>query len=95
MAFFRHDRAQDNAATRRIYAAFELAYTIVDFVAALCFVVGSVMFFFERLTYAGTWFFVVGSVCFALKPTLRLLRELRMAAAGDTESLAERDRSNV
>ncbi|MBE3636928.1 YrhK family protein [Mangrovicoccus algicola] len=77
---------------RRLYAAFELAYTVVDFAAALCFVIGSVFFFSEALMTAGTWLFLVGSLCFALKPAIRLWREIKLAAMGDAEDLAERYR---
>ncbi len=75
---------------QRLYAAFEVWYTLVDFAAAALFVVGSVLFLWERTTTTGTVLFIVGSVCFALKPTLRLVRELRMARIGDTEDLAQR-----
>ncbi|MEM6849795.1 MAG: YrhK family protein, partial [Pseudomonadota bacterium] len=53
----------------RRHALFEIAHTTADFCAALCFVVGSVMFFFSAWLIPGTWFFLVGSVLFALKPT--------------------------
>jgi hypothetical protein len=75
---------------RKTYALFEIAYTLVDFVAALCFVVGSVMFFSEAWQTPGTWLFLIGSICFALKPTLRLVRELKLAAMGDDKDLANR-----
>lgn len=74
----------------RIWAAWEIVYTIVDFAAALLFVIGSVFFFYASLTYWGTWMFLVGSVCFALKPTIRLVRELQYLAMGDVEDVAVR-----
>lgn len=74
----------------RIYAGYEVAYTTVDFAAALLFVVGSLLFFGERTQALGTWLFLVGSVCFALKPTIRLARELRYWRSGDVETLARR-----
>ena len=72
----------------RIWAAWEIVYTIVDFAAAFLFIVGSVFFFYASLTYWGTWMFLVGSVCFALKPTIRLVRELQYLAMGDVTDLA-------
>lgn len=90
MALFDRDRRQSGAAQRRVYAAFEMAYTVVDFAAAISFLVGSVMFLFEEWQTPGTWLFIVGSALFALKPTIRLVRELRLAAMGDSEDLAER-----
>ena len=35
----------------RIWAAWEIVYTIVDFAAAFLFIVGSVFFFYASLTY--------------------------------------------
>jgi len=89
MLFSRDHRTGTNR-QRHIYALFEIAYTMVDFTAALCFVVGSVMFFSEDWQTAGTWLFLIGSICFALKPTLRLTREIKLAAIGDDKDLAQR-----
>jgi hypothetical protein len=68
--------------SRRIYALYEMAHTLVDLGAALCFIVGSVFFFSEDLQYAGTWLFVIGSILFAVKPTLRFARELKLLSLG-------------
>ena len=87
---FDRDHRQGTDEQRRLYAAFEVTYTLVDFIAAACFVVGSVMFFSEDWQTAGTWLFLIGSICFALKPTLRLVRELKLAAIGDDKDLAQR-----
>jgi len=87
---FSRDHSHGTDRQRHIYAAFEIAYTFVDFIAALCFIVGSVMFFFENWQTFGTWLFLIGSICFALKPTLRLVRELKLAAMGDDTDLAKR-----
>ena len=85
-------RAKDASdETLRVHAAFEIAYTAVDFGAALAFVVGSVLFFYEAWQTVATWFFVIGSILFALKPTLRLARELKLAAMGDVTDLAKRE----
>ena len=90
MPLFHHENRQRTAETRRLYALFEVIYTLVDFAAALCFISGSVMFFSEAWKTPGTWLFLVGSLLFATKPTLRLAREIRLAAAGDRDTLAER-----
>lgn len=87
---FERDHRLGSDAQRRKYAAYELIYTIVDFSAALFFIIGSIFFFYEELMRAGTWLFLVGSVFFAAKPMLRLLRELKLARMGDTEDLAKR-----
>lgn len=87
---FSSDRRNNSPAHQRLYAAFEIAYTAVDFTAAALFVVGSILFFSESLMIPGTWCFLVGSLCFALKPTLRLIREVRLARLDDLQQLAER-----
>lgn len=58
---------------------FELYRTVVEFLAAATFVVGSICFFYDSLMFAGTWLFLIGSVFFAVRPTIRLLLELRLA----------------
>ena len=82
-----HSRSPRHA---RIYAAYELAHTAVDFAAALLFLVGSILFFWPAWETPAVWCFVIGSLCFALKPTIRLLRELSYLRAGRIEELAER-----
>ena len=93
MKLFRHKNRQQSAHSRAIYARFELAYTAVDFGAALSFVIGSILFFYEELQTAGTWCFLIGSILFAAKPSLRLAREIKLYSLGDTEDLAERLKS--
>lgn len=83
--------AQNRSASpehERIYALYELWYTVVDFGAAALFVVGSVLFFWEATATAATWMFLVGSVFFGLKPTLRLIRELHYLRLGDYERIS-------
>lgn len=87
---FSHDHRTGTDRQRHTYALFEVAYTLLDFIAAICFVVGSVMFFSDDWQIPGTWLFLIGSICFALKPTLRLSRELKLAAMGDDKDLAQR-----
>ena len=90
MKLFHRDRREDSAAHRRLYARFEIAYTIVDFAAAICFIVGSVLFFYEATQVPATWLFLIGSVFFAAKPTLRLVREVKLYHMGDVKDLAQR-----
>ncbi|MCF3935120.1 YrhK family protein [Acuticoccus sp. M5D2P5] len=75
---------------RRVYATYELIYTLVDFGAAISFITGSVLFFSEALRTAGTWAFLIGSILFAVKPALRLARELTDLHLGRTETVAKR-----
>jgi hypothetical protein len=58
---------------------YELYRTVVEFLAALFFVIGSIFFFYDNLIFAGTWLFLIGSILFAVRPTVRLLLELRLA----------------
>lgn len=90
MKLFRHRTRQATEESRRLYARFEIAYTIVDFMAAVCFVIGSVLFFFESQQIPATWFFLIGSLLFAAKPTLRLIREIKLYHMGDIQDLAKR-----
>lgn len=90
MHLFQHENRQKTQATRRVWALYEIAYTFVDFGAAFCFVVGSIMFFSEAWMTPGTWLFLIGSILFALKPTLRLVREIQLYRMGDTDDLAHR-----
>lgn len=90
MNLFRNDRRNKSTDHNRVYARFEIAYTLADFLAAACFVVGSVMFFFDGWQTPGTWLFLIGSLLFALKPTLRLAREITLYRMGDMSDLADR-----
>jgi hypothetical protein len=58
---------------------YELFRTVVEFLAALTFIIGSVLFFYDRLQIAGTWLFLLGSILFAVRPTIRLMLELHLA----------------
>ncbi len=88
MTLFHSPHDRHNAEQRRFYALVEVAYTMVDFTAGMMFVVGSVMFFFESLMTAGTWLFLIGSICFAMKPVIRLWREIKLLRMGDYDDIA-------
>ena len=76
---FRVERFAATHAHRLVYRRWEIVYTTVDLLAAICFVVGSALFFDEATVYAATWLFLVGSVFFALRPMARFARELHLA----------------
>lgn len=71
-----------------IWAAYQIAHTIVDFAAAGMFIVGSALFFFDSTQVAATWLFLIGSIFFGLKPTIRLARELKYLSMGDFEDIS-------
>ncbi|MBK1635542.1 YrhK family protein [Rhodovulum adriaticum] len=87
---FQHRNRERNADTRRVYALYEIAHTAVDFAAALCFLVGSVLFFWNSLETPAIWLFVIGSAFFFLKPAIRLAREIQLWRMGRLDRLAER-----
>ena len=89
MTLFHPENKTRSARHARIWAAYEIAYTFVDFSAAGLFVVGSILFLSPATTYAATWLFIVGSVFFGLKPTLRLIRELKLVALGRPDKVAD------
>lgn len=62
-----------------IVRRYELFRTVVEFLAALMFIIGSVFFFYDSLLFSGTWLFLIGSVLFAVRPTIRLALELHLA----------------
>jgi hypothetical protein len=84
-----HDPAKTEQ-RKRIYAAFELWYTIVDVGAAVSFLTGSLLFLWEDTKTLGTYLFIGGSALFLLKPAIRLMRESKYAASGDIDTLAYR-----
>ena len=92
MALFTDENRQLTPQSRRIFALYEIARTTVDFLAAISFLVGSVLFFKETTQYQATWLFVIGSVFFCLKPTLKLSREIHLWRMGRVEALADRAR---
>ena len=65
MKLFDHRNRERNADTRRVYALFEIAHTAVDFGAALCFTIGSVLFFAWSLPRLGLVLGVAGAVVLA------------------------------
>ena len=94
MSFFR-DQTHSHPRKQRIYAAYELARTAVDLMAALFFVVGSAFFFFPSYETPALWCFLLGSILFAVKPTLKFSREVHLARIGDAEDLAQRDKAST
>ena len=76
---FDHSNRSKTARHATTTVRYEIARTLVEFLAALCFIIGSVFFFYPSLEYAGTWLFLVGSILFALRPTVRLAMEIHLS----------------
>lgn len=85
MKLFRSRRFDASPRHRQIYSAYEIAYSVIDLLAAVLFIVGSVLFLDDATVKAGTWLFIIGSVFFAARPAVRLARELHLAGLGDEE----------
>ena len=90
MPLFSHENRQRNADTRRVYAAYEVAHTAVDIAAAFSFLIGSVLFLWKAYETPAIWLFIVGSVFFCVKPSLRLAREIHLWRMGQIDTLAKR-----
>ena len=61
-----------------LYWRYQVVRTAVDFGAAVCFVIGSGFFFFTSTTRAADWLFLIGSILFAVKPTIDVLRSAHL-----------------
>lgn len=84
MTQFNPENASKSDTHRQVYQAYGYVYNAVDFTAGLCFLIGSVMFFYhgEVLTM-GTWLFVIGSALFIIRPGVKLGRELHLSQLRD------------
>lgn len=91
MPLFQPENRTRTAETRRVYALYEIAHTTVDFAAALCFLVGSILFLWRAYETPAVWLFILGALCFMAKPTLRLLREVQLYRMGKIDRLAQRE----
>lgn len=65
---------------RRRYETLSIAN---DVLIALWFVAGSVLFFWESTSRAGTWMFLIGSIQFLARPAIRLARRVHVGRLGD------------
>lgn len=61
-----------------IYWRYQVVRTAVDFGAAMCFIIGSAFFFFASLTRPADWLFLFGSILFAVKPTIDMIRSVHL-----------------
>jgi len=89
MKLFYPDAPHRSGAHKRLYAYSEFAYTVVDFSAALLFIIGSILFFNPKTVDTGTWLFLIGSVFFGMRPSIRLWREFRFLKMGDYEGVSK------
>ncbi|WP_346907270.1 YrhK family protein [uncultured Roseibium sp.] len=79
MKLFSQGLREASRSHEEIVRRYEIGRTVVEFLAAATFIVGSIFFFYESLIYLGTWLFLIGSILFAVRPSIRLLLELHLA----------------
>lgn len=61
-----------------VFWRYQVVRTGVDFSAACCFVVGSVFFFYEAMATPADWLFLIGSILFAVKPSIDMARSVHL-----------------
>lgn len=70
---------------------YEVASIVNDILIAVWFTIGSVFFFFESLTFAGTVLFVMGSIQLLIRPVIRLRRLVHLRKIGSAEVATQDD----
>lgn len=78
MKLFDHRSRSLSSRHADVARQYEIWRTLVEFLAAVSFIVGSIFFFYPDWVYTGTWLFVIGSVLFTVRPTIRLALELHL-----------------
>ena len=66
---------RDELLIRRRY---EVLSIVNDFLIALWFIVGSILFFSPATATAGTWMFLLGSLELGIRPVIRLSRHVQL-----------------
>lgn len=61
---------------------YEVLSIVNDLLIGLWFVVGSILFFSEATTMAGTWMFLIGSIELLIRPLIRLARRVHIGRVG-------------
>lgn len=62
-------------AEKKIHERFEWLHIANDYISAILFLVGSIMFLKDAWHIAATWLFIIGSVFFLFAPILRTLNK--------------------
>ena len=61
-----------------IQKRYKFASILNDFLIAVWFLIGSIMFFYPDLVRMGTWFFVLGSTQLLIRPCIRLTHHINL-----------------
>lgn len=71
---------------------YEIASIVNDILIALWFIAGSIMFFSDSWTRAGTWCFLFGSVELLIRPVIRLGRHVHLnRLTGEAQTEEDQD----
>jgi len=70
---------------------YEVLSILNDILVGLWFVIGSILFFHESTTTAGTWLFLIGSIELLIRPVIRLVRRVHIARVGGAAGETSRD----
>lgn len=78
MATFDQSNRTRSHKHRQTTRRYEIFRTLVEFLAAVSFIAGSILFFYDSLQTEATWLFLIGSILFAVRPTIRMVMEFRL-----------------
>lgn len=79
MRSFDPRRATASPRHAEVAGRYQTVYTLVDFAAAVSFVIGSAFFFYDNLTLAADWLFLAGSFLFAVRPTVTVAQQIHLS----------------
>jgi hypothetical protein len=68
---------------------YEVLSIVNDILVALWFIVGSILFFSDATTIAGTWCFLAGSVELLIRPLIRLSRRVHLTRLAGPSAAVE------
>ncbi|MHA7282514.1 YrhK family protein [Arthrobacter sp. TMS2-4] len=63
-----------------LHNRYETLSIVNDVLIALWFIAGSILFFNESTTTAGTWLFLAGSIELLIRPVIRLSRNIHITS---------------
>ncbi len=69
----------------QIRRRYELASIFNDFLIAIWFLLGSILFLFPSYETAAIWLFIIGSFQFLLRPSLRLASHIHLQRIPESE----------
>ncbi|MUK02762.1 hypothetical protein GM708_13010 [Vibrio cholerae] len=69
-----------------LHNRYEILSILNDVMIAVWFIIGSILFFSESTTTAGTWLFLAGSVELLIRPIIRLTRNIHIKNVTGTTS---------